>query len=92
MDEKLGKFIEDFAALTQLALAGQHRASAGPQLLATLTEHLGVPAQDLPVVVEEISAHRFVDADILLADTAAAMIPATGWWASAAATNGTAPH
>jgi hypothetical protein len=72
MDEKLGKFIEDFAALTQLALAGQHRASAGPQLLATLTEHLGVPAQDLPVVVEEISAHRFVDADILLADTAAA--------------------
>ena len=72
MDENVGKFIDDFAALTHLALAGQHGSSAGPQLLATLTEHLGVPAQDLPVVVEEISAHRFVDADIVLADTAAA--------------------
>jgi hypothetical protein len=71
MDEKLGKFIDDFAQLVQLAQSGQHRVRAGTQLLTTLTEHLGVPAEALSVVVEEIPAHRFVDADILMAELAA---------------------
>lgn len=70
MDENLGKFIDDFAQLVQLAQSGQHRAPAGPQLLATLTEHLGAPAGSVPVVVEEIPPHRFVDADIQMAELA----------------------
>ncbi|HEY8294974.1 MAG TPA: hypothetical protein VIG41_06510 [Micrococcaceae bacterium] len=77
MDEKLGTFIDDFAALVQLAQAGAHRIPRGEQLLSTLSDHLGVPAQDLPVVVEEIPAHRFVDADIVLADVpAVSAVPA----------------
>jgi hypothetical protein len=71
MDESLGKFIDDFAQLVQLAQSGQHRMQAGTQLLTTLTEHLGLPAETLSVVVEEIPAHRFVDADILMAELAA---------------------
>lgn len=71
MDENLGKFIDDFAQLVQLAQSGQHRVQAGTQLLTTLTEHLGVPAETLSVVVEEIPPHRFVDADILMAELAA---------------------
>ena len=71
MDENLGKFIDDFAQLVQLAQSGQHRMQAGTQLLTTLTEHLGLPAEKLSVVVEEIPPHRFVDADILMAELAA---------------------
>lgn len=68
MDEKLGKFIDSFAQLVQLAQAGQHRVTGGTQLLTTLTDHLGAPAESLPVVVEEIPPHRFVDVDILMAE------------------------
>lgn len=70
MDENLGKFIDDFAQLVQLAQSGQHRVQAGTRLLATLTGHLAVPAESLSVVVEEIPPHRFVDADILMAEIA----------------------
>ena len=47
MDEKLGKFIDDFAQLVQIAQSGQHRVKAGRQLLTTITEHLAVPAESL---------------------------------------------
>ncbi len=67
MDEKLGKFIDDFSELVQLAQAGNHRQQPGKQLLEALTEHLGEPAEGLSVVVENIPPHRFVDADILMA-------------------------
>jgi hypothetical protein len=40
-------------------------------LLETLTGHLGLAAEDLAVVEEQIPAHRFVDADIVMADLAA---------------------
>ena len=70
MDEDLGKFIDDFARLVQLVQSGQHRVQEGPQLLTTLTDHLSVPAESLSVVVEEIPPHRFVDADILMAEIA----------------------
>jgi hypothetical protein len=70
MDENLGKFIDDFAQLVQLAQSGPHRTPAGPQLLSTLTEHLGAPAGSVSVVVEEIPPHRFVDADIQMAELA----------------------
>ncbi|MGN7252324.1 AAA family ATPase [Arthrobacter sp. SAFR-014] len=71
MDEKLGKFIDDFAQLVQIAQSGQHRVKAGRQLLTTITEHLAMPAESLAVVVEEVPAHRFMDADILMAELAA---------------------
>jgi hypothetical protein len=71
MDENLGKFIDNFAELVQLAQSGQHRVQSGIQLLVTLTDHLAVPAESLSVVVEEIPPHRFVDADILMAELAA---------------------
>jgi len=70
MDEKLGKFIDDFSGLVHLAQAGIHRQQAGKQLLEALTEHLGEPAEGLSVVVENIPPHRFVDADILMAEFA----------------------
>ena len=70
MDGRLGKFIDDFAALVQLAQSGNHREQDGQQLLQTLTEHLGVPAAELSVVVENIPPHRFVDADIVMAELA----------------------
>ncbi|ADX74466.1 ATP-dependent 26S proteasome regulatory subunit [Pseudarthrobacter phenanthrenivorans Sphe3] len=71
MDEKLGKFIESFAALVELAQADRHRANAGTQLLDALTEHLELPAEQLAMVEEQVPSHRFVDADIVLAALAA---------------------
>ncbi|WP_115789789.1 ATP-binding protein [Arthrobacter silvisoli] len=66
MDENLGKFIKDFAALVQLAQSGREERPDGKQLLKALTDHLGASATELSVVVEEIQAHRLVDADILM--------------------------
>jgi hypothetical protein len=71
MDEKLGKFIDDFGALVQLAQAGSHRQQKGLQLLPALTAHLRAPAEGLSVVEEVIPPHRFVDADIVMAELAA---------------------
>jgi DNA polymerase III delta prime subunit len=72
MDEKLGKFIDDFADLVQLAqVAQRQKPSAGVQLLEALTAHLGLPAENLAVVEEQIPPHRFMDADIVVADLAA---------------------
>lgn len=71
MDEILGKFIDDFARLVELAQSGQRRGQPGTQLLTTLTEHLAVRAESVSVVVEEIPPHRFVDADILMEELAA---------------------
>jgi hypothetical protein len=70
MTEDLGKFMDHFAELVQLAQSGAHRFRKGEQLIDVLTEHLGVPAHELPVVVEVIPRHRYVDADILLAGLA----------------------
>ncbi|GAA1777650.1 AAA family ATPase [Pseudarthrobacter sulfonivorans] len=71
MDEKLGKFIDDFGALVQLAQAGSYRQQKGLQLLPALTAHLRAPAEGLSVVEEVIPPHRFVDADIVMAELAA---------------------
>ncbi|MEE2568950.1 AAA family ATPase [Pseudarthrobacter sp. J64] len=70
MDEKLGMFIDNFAELVQLAQSGQHRTQPGTQVRDALTEHLGAAAETLSQVVEEIPPHRFVDADIIMADIA----------------------
>lgn len=71
MDEKLGKFIDDFAELVQMAQDGRHRQQPGTQLLDALTDHLGLSAGDLAMVEEQIPFHRFVDADIVLSELAA---------------------
>ncbi|GAC1381046.1 MAG: hypothetical protein NVSMB43_22330 [Pseudarthrobacter sp.] len=71
MDEKLGKFIDNFGALVQLAQAGNHRQHTGQQLLQALTAHLRTAADGLSVVEEMIPPHRFVDADIVMAELAA---------------------
>ena len=71
MDENLGKFIDNFARLVDLAQSGQHRVQRGTQLLTTLTDHLAVQAESVAVVVEEIPPHRFMDADILMEELAA---------------------
>jgi DNA polymerase III delta prime subunit len=67
MERDLREFVDTFGSLVQLAQAQMGRVPNGGQLLETLSAHLGRPAGDLPVVVEEIPAHRFVDADIALA-------------------------
>jgi hypothetical protein len=70
MNDQMGRFLKDFADLVQLAQAYRPSDSSGEQLLPVLTGHLGVPAQDLPVVLEEVPAHRFVDLDIFLTQEA----------------------
>ncbi|MGO4472345.1 AAA family ATPase [Arthrobacter sp. M-10] len=66
MDEKLGKFIEDFGTLTRLSQLGFDHGDDGEQLLPALTGHLAVPAHELSVVTEEIPQHRLVDVDIVM--------------------------
>lgn len=66
MDEKLGKFIEDFGTLARLAQSGFEHAESSEQLLQALTGHLAVPPLELSVVTEEIPPHRLVDVDIVM--------------------------
>lgn len=66
MDEKLGKFIEDFGTLTRLSQLGFDHGDDGEHLLQALTGHLAVPAHELSVVTEEIPQHRLVDVDIVM--------------------------
>ena len=67
-----GEGAEDLRrALTRLVkqLLEDDRAGArrGTDLLPVLDEHVGGPADELPVVVERIDAHRWADTDIALA-------------------------
>ena len=58
------------SALAQLMKQLLHEEPAsrrGQDLMPLLDEHLGAAADELPVVVEEISAHRWADTDIALA-------------------------
>lgn len=66
MDENMGTFIKDFGTLVHLAQATIEPVKGGDELLQTLSQHLGVPPKEVSVVVEEISAHRLADLDILL--------------------------
>lgn len=72
MDDALGKFVTDFSALVDLAREQSLATPDGRRLLQELHEHLGTPPAGLSVVVEEVPSHRLVDADILLAEMAAA--------------------
>jgi len=63
------------AALTRLVKQLVHEDSVagrrGEDLLPVLDAHLGVAADQLPVVVEPIKVHRWVDTDIALAEIVA---------------------
>lgn len=59
--------MQDFGELVRLVQEAQPRSPRGRELVDALTAHLGVEPSTLPVVVEEVSVHRFVDADIILA-------------------------
>ncbi|WP_394250459.1 AAA family ATPase [Arthrobacter pityocampae] len=67
MGDDLPAFIRDFGAMVRLAQEAQPHHARGRELVETLAAHLGAAPSDLPVVVEEVPAHRFVDADIILA-------------------------
>ncbi|WP_457206577.1 hypothetical protein, partial [Nocardioides sp. P5_C9_2] len=52
-------------------LTREEPLTRGTPLLGVLDEHLGMRADELPVVVEKIDLHRWVDVDIALAEVAA---------------------
>ncbi len=70
MGDDTAGFLKDFHDLVRLALEQQPRSARGSELLDTINGHLGSDANTVAVVVEEVPAHRFVDADIILADLA----------------------
>ncbi|WP_200958151.1 AAA family ATPase [Nocardioides sp. Soil805] len=51
-------------------LTREEPQTRGTPLLEVLDEHLGTRADELPVVVEKIDLHRWVDVDIALAEVA----------------------
>ena len=60
-------FMRQFQDLLQrMAVALGPEDDGGEPLVHVLTDHLGVPAEQLAVVTEEVAAHRAVDADIAL--------------------------
>ena len=65
------RFRESFAALVRQLLNDETGHRRGADLLPVLDDHLGSPADELPVVVERIDVHRWADIDIALADIAA---------------------
>ncbi|MHA7155287.1 AAA family ATPase [Arthrobacter sp. TMN-50] len=67
MGEDTAQFMRDFGAMVRVVQEAQPVSPRGRELLDTLTAHLGVEPSTLPVVVEEVLPHRFVDADIVLA-------------------------
>jgi DNA polymerase III delta prime subunit len=70
MDERTSGFVAAFQAFLDEVVDAQRLAvmQDGPSLAATLQEHLGTDPRGLPVVTEELAAHRFVDLDVALAE------------------------
>ncbi|WP_104116049.1 ATP-binding protein [Arthrobacter sp. B1805] len=66
MGEELAEFVSNFGTMVRLAQEAQQGSAAGRELADTLSAHLGAAAGTVPIVVEEVPAHRFIDADIVL--------------------------
>lgn len=61
----VASFLASFHQVTELAAQARQRAEAsGPSLADVLAEHLGTDPRGLPVVTEQVSPLRTVDADI----------------------------
>lgn len=71
MGNDVAGFIRDFGALVRMAQEAQPHSPRGREFVVTLSAHLGIEPGSIPVVIEEVAAHRFVDADIVLASLAA---------------------
>lgn len=52
--------------MVRLAQETQPQSARGRELVDILTAHLGADPSGVPVVVEDVGPHRFVDADIIL--------------------------
>ena len=72
MEKNLADFLASFNTAVELAQSQRAQASERERLKDAISRHLGVPAQDVPIVTEEIPFHRFADADIALERLAAA--------------------
>ncbi|WP_298252101.1 AAA family ATPase [uncultured Arthrobacter sp.] len=68
MDDDVAGFMRDFGTMVRLAQDALPTSPQGREVTDTISAHLGTPAGGVAVVVEEIAAHRFVDADIVLTD------------------------
>ncbi|MDN4609985.1 AAA family ATPase [Arthrobacter burdickii] len=66
MQDDVAGFISTFGTLVRLAQEAQPSTARGRELLDTLSAHLGAEAGSVPVVVEDVSGSRYVDADIIL--------------------------
>ncbi len=66
MGDDTARFVTDFGTMVRLVQEAQPQSARGRELLDTLTAHLGTDAGGVAVVLEDVSAHRFVDADIVL--------------------------
>ena len=65
MDDNLASFLQNFAAISQLAQENADHGS-GELLLPLLTEHLGAVPESLPVVTEAFPSHRLADTCMIL--------------------------
>ncbi len=65
LDEELLRAVAKYLKRVD-RLATAEQAEERTKLGALLSEHLGVDAATLPIVTEQIAAHRFVDADLAL--------------------------
>lgn len=66
MDEKLGEFLTNFNRAIELSRTYRAENDGGEHLIDVLTAHIGMPATDVPIVSQDIPAHRFADLDICL--------------------------
>lgn len=72
-DGEVRAFMQQFQGLLQrMAVELGPEGGNGEPLVQVLTDHLGMAAEQLAVVTEEIAAHRLVDADIALEEVAGA--------------------
>lgn len=71
MEKNLAAFLASFNTAVELAQQQRAASSDRQRLRDALSEHLGLPAQDVPIVVESIPFHRFADVDIAMEQIAA---------------------
>ncbi|MBF4994502.1 26S protease regulatory subunit [Arthrobacter gandavensis] len=66
MEKNLAEFLASFNTAIELAQQQRTQSTGRERLRDVISRHLGVSAQDVPIVTEEIPFHRFADVDIAL--------------------------